>query len=464
MLDDLRAGVHAAWRKFKGLRDRIRWMGPEIGKTALSIALLVIAFRELPADLSAWPAFAAANASSIVEVALLVAAAAGLLASMAADRVRLELVRHSSFLQEADIVDSLRRVPEPASGPQPTARDPGVHTDPLDAHGCLEVLTVEDHGQRAFQQALLTDRSVNRALDACTARLLLVRREARPHPVVKAMLRSFLWRMPEAALDTFDDAKLSLRTDIDHALLDGSRPVRVQRTSYYLDRWSNTLANYIVRVDDREVLDLRREVVERRRLVPLAQSRLSNQMGASTLLLTRDGHVVYLKQGNRTAENSGRLAPAGSGSFDFPRGGRGLDGSLLRDFVCREAARELREECGLDPADLIDVQVTGFGRFLYRNGKPEFFCVATTVRDAADIEVPVNEWDYQFREVRTHRFRGFAAYSACAGLDEFIAWLRSGATGTDRVSGPLLWAAMLARDYLSVDDERRKGLFRHPPG
>ena len=310
-------------------------------------------------------------------------------------------------------------------------------------------------------QALLHMPAADRLLDAARNPLVYQPRPVPVHPLVQELLPLFIARLPDAQLDTTDDAKLRLGSDLTPSLLQRGDPVHLQATSYFRDRLTNSLANYRVRLQGRQLLDLRHEVLEPDgELMLLKTSPLANQLGASTLLVTADAQVVYLRQGNRVAENRQRLAPSGSGSFDRPAPAR-LGTMSFQDLARQEARRELREECGLQASDIVALRLCAFGRYLYRNGKPEVFCLARTQRYASDIQVPVREWDFQQRQVERHAFDGpVDAPQLAQALDVLRLKLERGAAGFENVSGPLYWAVVLARDdLLQMDEASRRAFF-----
>jgi hypothetical protein len=93
---------------------------------------------------------------------------------------------------------------------------------------------------------------------------------------------------------------------------------------------------------------------------------------------------VILGQGSGSTISPGKLASSGSGSADWSdlRGCR-----TLNDLVKGVALRELKEECGLESADVERFRTVGFGRLLGRGGKPEFFCIAKLSCDFSMLQI-----------------------------------------------------------------------------
>jgi hypothetical protein len=125
----------------------------------------------------------------------------------------------------------------------------------------------------------------------------------------------------------------------------------------------------------------------------LAEASISNQLGASTLAFSDDGHLMVVYQNARNVQSKHMLAPSGSGSLDW----QDVGASKARDFlslVRYGAERELREECALEGYDDQDghkpeiaskVMVVGFVRMIHRGGKPEFICLGRISAPASHI-------------------------------------------------------------------------------
>lgn len=424
-MDIFFAWVLSRGRDLRGTWDRLRWLGMDLLKVVLAITAGALAFVLFSVPRTDYAVFFA-NASNYgiffeaISITSLISSGIAL------------WVRQRTTL----VFERLPPLDKNTVTPQP-GEEISVHQD----------------------QAIVYDPAVNRLLESSSNPVAFAEVQFDVHPLIHELLPSFILSMPETRMDTSDDAKVRLYTDLTVDLLQSGGKVHLQRTSYFRDRLTNTLANYRVRLDGREILNLRHEAVEaNRRLVSLKESTLSNHLGCSTLLVTSDSTIVFLRQGNRVAENAGRLAPAGSGSFDLPKLRSDLNFQVLaRD----EARRELREECGLLPGDVVAIQLCGYGRYLYRNGKPEVFCIAVTRRDSQSIAVPLREWDYQQRRVERHGFDGkLCAANAVRGLDSLRQRLDARGPGFEQVSGALYWNVLLARDYLAtIDSTREQALF-----
>lgn len=251
---------------------------------------------------------------------------------------------------------------------------------------------------------------------------------------------------------TVNEAKVGLRTEIDAAFVAGGAPVVLQDTDYLLDRCSNGVV--VQQVWDRE----RDEPAWNGRpcfvsddgfLLPLDSAFASNQLGGSTLLIDMSWNIHLTRQTSKAAESAGLLAPTGSGSFDLRRLRQARSRRRSVDFQAfarSEIERELREETGLEiRRDEIVTILIGFGRYLYRGGKPEIFAVSGLRRSTAEMRVRPGEdlWtaghaQHPWRDLETsdaglggqmsaplaanlHLLRAFLASPASADFRRFLA-------------------------------------------
>ena len=333
-------------------------------------------------------------------------------------------------------------------------------------------------------QAIWTNPEVNLRLETAANVVKYDKTLREIDPLVSLFLVQFILRLKNehgpAGIGTFDDRKLSLRTDMRSSLLNRPElPVRLQQTSYFRDRLSNGLINWRVRINNRHAFDFVDEAFEVRTRVDGTQvaslrhvenSRLANQLGGCTILITRDAWVVYLRQAERSEENRYKLAPSGSGSFDASSIAPFI-GKTMQDFVRAEISRELCEECGLAPEDVHATQVCGYGRYVYRAGKPEFFAVSTTRKDYEEIEVPRREWDWQYKEKEglqlehLNRRGTFAAFcdSVADALEQHARALEEN-HALNPVSGPVIWNLQFAASYIRLAEDSRRRVLLEPLG
>lgn len=186
----------------------------------------------------------------------------------------------------------------------------------------------------------------------------------------------------------------------------------------------------------------------------LADSECSNQLGISTLAFTSDGYLILIDQTEANIHSSGLIAPSGSGSLDWsdlPADPAGLD---FYNWLSQVSMRELKEEIGIDEdasnisehgrarfsAMKINRVPVGFGCYLHRGGKPEFFFLAV-IGCAWDELKEIREYSSQEKLLSkpleaTQKFGiGLSANSAAEGINRVIASLRK-AEGR-RLSFPL---------------------------
>lgn len=116
-------------------------------------------------------------------------------------------------------------------------------------------------------------------------------------------------------------------------------------------------------------------------LKSFSRADISNQLGASTLAFSSDGHLMIVYQSKHNLQSESFLAPSGSGSSDWSDVADSGATDLL-SLALFGAQRELAEECALndDGTGRMPLRskliVTGFARMLHRGGKPEFYCLA----------------------------------------------------------------------------------------
>lgn len=214
-------------------------------------------------------------------------------------------------------------------------------------------------------------------LDATTYRLPAELREIAPLAL----------RTMRAGRVIFDGPMLGLRDDLIPAVSGESRPLRLVRTSFFKQVCSAELCQY--RIVDRATgaeTDIRmQELVDPSgRLVTLAASRLANNMGISTLAFTSDDQLLVVHQSPHNVASARLLAPSGSGTLEPRDLSAAGAGASLQEVLVHGMERELREEAGIGPDDILETRVVGFGRWLERGAKPEFFAVTRLKIPAED--------------------------------------------------------------------------------
>ncbi len=208
--------------------------------------------------------------------------------------------------------------------------------------------------------------------------------------------------------DLFNDRKIRLASDF----TDNRRPeVAIQETDYLSSLTTDQLAWTQIRsrrlkddgrTPERVLWDGVDEFIETDErsqtafLKPFSRAEISNQLGASTLAFSSDGHLMIVYQSKHNLQSESFLAPSGSGSSDWSDVTASGAKDLL-SLVLFGAQRELAEECALNDDGTGRKQfrskliVTGFARMLHRGGKPEFYCLAK-------IDATYNELSERVRE------------------------------------------------------------------
>jgi hypothetical protein len=170
----------------------------------------------------------------------------------------------------------------------------------------------------------------------------------------------------------------------DEIYLNRDNKIRVQKTDYFQGLCTNEMVynklKSILNIYDPFVFkgeDLLLD--ENGELIQLCESLCSNYLGGSTVAVTNDNYIIINSQSSRSAANSGRLAPSGSGSTDFRDlkklvKNKKKSEQTFQELVKITMERELREECGLLHKNVkMKSKVIGFARLLERGGKPDFF-------------------------------------------------------------------------------------------
>lgn len=187
----------------------------------------------------------------------------------------------------------------------------------------------------------------------------------------------------------FNDTHLGLRDDLLPASSSESRPLRLVETSYFDHVCSAELCQYTVidQATNAETEIRRLELIDPGgRLVTLAASRVANIIGVSTLAFTSDDLLLMVPQSKNNVASRRLYAPSGSGSLDPADWQAAGDGASLQDILVHGMERELCEETGISPDDVGQTQVVGFGRWLERGAKPEFFGVTRLKMRASDVK------------------------------------------------------------------------------
>jgi hypothetical protein len=252
--------------------------------------------------------------------------------------------------------------------------------------------------------------------------------------------------------EVVNDKKVRLCTDLQRVEHDG--PIRLQRTCYFDDRVTNNFAKYRLRSGEETILG-HRFMVDRGGLVELEHaSDLSNQLGGSTLLLTADKVLVLSEQARGSQENASRFASTGSGSFDWlhlVRLKKELDELKFSEFAISEIERELTEEVAFDPGMEHKTFLVGYGRYLYRNGKPEVFGLTVSKQSSRTLHVRHQEWDFLEKKLDMNScVQALTSKSVLEGLKSLMQRRISLPMNSDHMSVPLLMNIETSMDYLEA--------------
>ncbi|QCO67583.1 hypothetical protein E4582_03055 [Luteimonas yindakuii] len=136
-------------------------------------------------------------------------------------------------------------------------------------------------------------------------------------------------------------------------------------------------------------------------LLPLAQSRMADHIGISTLVVTRDHKLVLWTQGSNAQHSRQQLVSTGSGSCDWDD----RTGDDLKATLVRAMEREFVEESlggGTAPEFQRETRVLGFFRWLTRGAKPEFTGITWVDLDAHSLRPNISEVTRRHRAQLCH--------------------------------------------------------------
>lgn len=112
-------------------------------------------------------------------------------------------------------------------------------------------------------------------------------------------------------------------------------------------------------------------------LKPLSESKCSNHLGISCLMITADNKLILNVGTQSKITGAGKISSSASGSMDYKE-------PHVTPFEVMHA--ELYEELGIVPSEKTsDIRAIALARDLQRGGKPEMFFVMYTAYKADDI-------------------------------------------------------------------------------
>ncbi|OLT28509.1 hypothetical protein BJF82_03230 [Kytococcus sp. CUA-901] len=194
-----------------------------------------------------------------------------------------------------------------------------------------------------------------------------LRRTASPRASVDTRVKRPLW---------FNGRLARLMTEPTTTALEGS-PFQFQQVRYFDGQTSNELWHWTRdrSLEDEEAVRLPRPYVvdAQGRLLSLGQARVANIVGISLVAVTSDDQVLMVIQSSQNSVNPGGFAVSASGSLDWADV-TVREGTGLREVVLSGMLRELHEESGVHPDEVIreSARITAYFRWLARGAKPEF--------------------------------------------------------------------------------------------
>lgn len=166
----------------------------------------------------------------------------------------------------------------------------------------------------------------------------------------------------------------------------------VQPVGYFDYLCSNELMKFQLRKQGKMLSLLNEFMLTDNALLGLDESELANVIGVSTVAVTTDGYALLVLQTEINSASGGLLAPSGSGSLEPQDLATSLESTDLHGsetdllaLVAAGATREMREETGI-PKDFVGAtRLLGYGRWVERGAKPEFY--ATTQLKGTKAEI-----------------------------------------------------------------------------
>jgi hypothetical protein len=256
-----------------------------------------------------------------------------------------------------------------------------------------------------------------------------------------------------------NEDKVRLASNIDLNALASPHGVDLQKTNYFNGMVTNEMGQSLFYYADRS--QNRREFVcsvfdnhvsRRGGLIALSESALSNHIGVTSLVITADAYMVLQRQGT-TQIDSGKMNLGASGSADWSdivgsAPAKGVS-PTLQDLVRFAMEREAGEE--LNAARLFGkgkskTTITGFGRYVHRGGKPEFFGI--TFLNVHYDQIPPRVRSSERKWVITKEKRAFGNLTVSglvAGIDNVISEFKEHQAGEASMSMQV--GLMFARNY-----------------
>lgn len=201
----------------------------------------------------------------------------------------------------------------------------------------------------------------------------------------------------------FNEEKLCLSRDIDPK----SNVVHCHKGTYYDTFLTNQICGKSLQStkDDSIIVDATNDFpIDEKgnvlRLSEVTKAEMNNEIGISTIGITKDNYIIFWKQNAQAQSSTGLLVPTGSGSCDWKDLVRGKSEENnkdekstwdFRETITGAMQRELWEESMAntkckDYRKVGKTRVIGFFRWTIKGGKPEFVGVTKINMDFNEIQ------------------------------------------------------------------------------
>lgn len=181
----------------------------------------------------------------------------------------------------------------------------------------------------------------------------------------------------------FNDAKVRMLTDMN---CEGT--VILTKSDYFSSFLTNGRAGHLAMLGEKELDGIRDRCSDASEgtLLGFDLDRLSNTIGISSLLITKDRKMVIWRQGYNLMSSAGLLVPSGSGSCDW----EDVDlNNSLQSMVSKAMDRELLEESFNVSGEYDEINLTtkviGYFRWLGKGGAPEFVGISHCDVESRDL-------------------------------------------------------------------------------
>nr|WP_321411267.1 hypothetical protein [uncultured Allomuricauda sp.] len=107
--------------------------------------------------------------------------------------------------------------------------------------------------------------------------------------------------------------------------------------------------------------------------------------------------------------------------------------------------------------EIIATQICGYGRYLYRNGKPEIFCISSTKKSLYKLKPRNIDRIYHKIEIEREEINGGVnRASVIDKLEELQKLIEKGTGKWALANGPLYWNILFAISYLKDTKNDKK--------